>query len=71
MILALQGGHEVPFEWVTMQLAERFHCLPSEIEQMPYEKISLYLDMINIESQFQSKEQRLEEQKLKVSKHKF
>ena len=71
MILALQGGKEVPFDYLCMQLAERFHCLPGDIEQLPYEKVELYLGMINIEGQFQAKEQRLAKEKTKIPKHRF
>lgn len=63
--MALQGGKgEVPFEWIELKLCEFFHCLPNELYQVPRKKIEIYLQMINIEAEFQKRDQRLSEKKL-------
>jgi len=64
-VLALQGGKgEVPSEYIEMKLCEKFSCLPNELYQIPREKIELYLQIMNIENEFQKRDQRLSEKKL-------
>ena len=65
MITALQSGRGAPFEFVEMQLCREFHCLPSDLVNESWEKIELFLEIMNIESQFRDKEQRKLESKSK------
>jgi len=55
LILALQYNREVPFEWIELQLCREFHCLPSQLSQESDEKMRLFLNMMNIESQFEKR----------------
>ena len=63
MILALQGGKEVPFEYRELKLCEKFGWTPTELAYQPWDKIDLFLNIMNIEGQFQEKEQRTAKQK--------
>ena len=65
-MLSLQGGKGgVPFEFTEMKLCNYFHCLPNEIYQIPRKKIEIYLQMMNIEAEFQKRDQRLGNEKTK------
>ena len=48
-----------------MQLCREFHCLPSGLVNESWEKIELFIEMMNIESQFRDREQRKLENKSK------
>ncbi len=56
--MALQGGKDVPFEYISMQLCEKFHWTIQELNSQPWEQVELFLGMMNIESQFREKEER-------------
>lgn len=61
----MQGGHDVPFEYVSMQLCEKFHWTIQELNSQPWEQIELFLEMINIENQYSKREERKLENKSK------
>ena len=64
-MLALQGGKGgVPSEYIEMKMCEKFSCLPNELYQVPRKKIEIYLQMMNIENEFQKRDQRLSEKDL-------
>jgi len=48
-----------------MQLCRELHCLPSQLEKEEGSKMELFLEMMNLEKQFQEKEERLTKQKIK------
>jgi len=53
----------VPLPFIEMKLAERFHCLPSQIRQESWEDIDLILAMLEIDNQFAERDRRLSEKK--------
>ena len=69
MILALQSGRGAPFEFIEMQLCRELHCLPSDLVKESWEKIELFLEMMNLERQYQNKEERLAKQKIRAKRN--
>lgn len=63
--MALQGGKDAPFELIEMQLCREFHCLPDELERQDFAKMELFIEMMNLESQYRDRDDRLARQKLK------
>ena len=63
--MALQTGKGVPFEYLVLQLAREFHCMPEQIEKQPREKMELLLDIMGIEGQFQNRKGISEQKKFK------
>jgi len=61
--VALQTKKGVPFEFIEMQLCEKFSCLPSELAKQSWSKIELFIEMMNIEGEFQKRDRRLTEKK--------
>ena len=61
--MAFQTKKGTPFEYQELLLCREFHCLPDELAKQDSNKMELFLDMINIERQFQDKRQRLAQQK--------
>ena len=55
----------MPFEYVEMQLCRELHCLPSQLEKEEGSKMELFLEMMNLERQFQEREERLAKQKIR------
>jgi len=55
----------VPFEYVEMQLIEKFHWTIQELRSQPWEQIELFLEMMNIENQYSKREQKKLENKSK------
>jgi len=62
-VVALQTKKGVPFEFLEYQLCEKFHCLPSELAKQSWGKIELFMEMMNIEGEFQKRDQRVAEKK--------
>ena len=56
--MALQSGRGVPFEFIEYKLCEKFSCLPSDLENQSWEKIENFLQFIDIENQYQEREER-------------
>jgi len=48
-----------------MQLCSKFHWTIQELNSQPWEQIELFLEMMNIENQFQNKEERKLKSKVK------
>lgn len=65
MTLALQTKKGAPFEFLEYQLCEKFHCLPTDLAKQSWDKIDLFISMMDIENQFEKRDQRLLEQKHK------
>jgi len=61
--VALQTKKGVPFEFLTLQLCRELHCLPSQIQQESWQTMELFIEMMNIEGEFQKRDQRLVEKK--------
>ena len=61
--MALQTKKGVPFSFLEMQLCEKFHCLPLDLARQPWDKMELFLEMMQIEQQFSEKDNRLAEKK--------
>lgn len=61
--MALQSGKGVPFEFIEFRFCSKFHCLPSDLEKQSWEKIELFIEMMNIENQYKNKEERLARRK--------
>ena len=55
-MVAFQTGKNPPFELVKMKLMEKFHWTAQEFENQPWDEVELFLDMMNIEAQFQERE---------------
>ena len=53
----------MPFEIVEMKLYREFGWTPQELESQSWEKIETFLNIMNLEKQFQDRNQRLENQK--------
>lgn len=63
--MGLQGGKGVPFEYISMQLMEKFHWTIQELNSQPWEQIELFIGMMNMESEYEKKKNRLAEQRTK------
>lgn len=61
--MALQSGKGAPFELIELRLCEKFSCLPSDLEKQSWEKMDLFLEIINIENQYKNKNERLANKK--------
>jgi len=48
----------VPFEWIEYQLCKKFSCLPSDLSNQSWEKISHFLSFINLEAEEEKRAQR-------------
>jgi len=62
-VVALQTKKGVPFEFLTLELCREFHCLPSQLRHESWETMELFLEMMQIEQQFQKRDQRVAEKK--------
>ena len=62
-MVALQTKKGVPFEFLEYRICKEFGWTLTELEVQPWNKIELILDMMNMEQQFQKRDQRLMEQK--------
>ena len=61
----MQSGKGAPSEFISMKLCEKFHWTIQELNSQPWEQIDLFLDMMNIENEYQNKKQRVAENKAK------
>jgi len=48
-----------------MQLMEKFHWTIQELNSQPWEQIELFIGMMNMESEYEKKKNRLAEQRTK------
>ena len=51
-----------------MRLCEKFGWTLQELESQPWEKIEMFLHIMNLEKQFQDRRQRLENQSSKYGR---
>jgi len=58
----------VPLLYLEYKLCEKFGCLPSELENQPWEKIQAFLNIMDFERQFEEREKRRFEREI-GSKH--
>ena len=56
--MALQTGKGVPFDYIEYKLCEKLHCLPSQLKKESWSKIDNFLSFMDIEAQFQKREDK-------------
>lgn len=59
--MALQTKKGVPLEFLEYRICEKFGWTLTELSSQPWDKIELILGMMDIEAQFQKRDQRLAE----------
>ena len=62
-MVALQTKKGVPFEFLELQICREFGWTLTELSSQPWDKIELILEMMQIEQQFQKRDQRIAEKK--------
>lgn len=54
----------MPIEYLRMKLCEKFGWTLQEVDSQPWEEMDLFLDMMQMETEFQKRDQRIAEQKI-------
>ena len=66
--MAIQHNKEAPLEYSELRICREFGWTVTELESQPWDKIEMFLGMMNIESQFQAREARKVESKIKTKR---
>jgi hypothetical protein len=53
-VAVLEQTHELPFEWLELQLCELFNCLPSQLAHEDYNHLIKLLTLHNAFEEYQS-----------------